>query len=190
MSKHTHKLGGRTSWPRIIELRRQKKTYQEIADMFSVTRERIRQIIKLIEPELIGCYTSTVQQCGACKKANTAGDFSKLFSGYSRKQALSLCRKCCPRFMAYRRHRKALRVYAERYRFVKDQLSSGAKAYHLGWLWKNETPPALRMGDPCRYEMTWSHRVRRVYETALRHAKVLERSHPWLITCYAEIEGG
>lgn len=178
----------RDAWPRIVELRRQEIPYEEIAQLFGVTRERIRQIIKLTATELIRYYSYGTATCLNCKKQNAKGEMYKIFPAFALSQNIILCKKCWKPYCQYRRFKHTVAAYQERYDFVLEGIDSGVQAYILGWLWKDELPPDMRLGDTCRSEMVWSHRIREFYELAVARVRKLEQKHAWLTTCYEELK--
>lgn len=115
---------------RIVELRRQKKTYQEIGDEFGISRERVRQILGRINPELCGpifrqkskTIKAILRECGLRKCFLCRGIFPNTTEYYHRQSngtsLTSHCKRCnTVRHREYReKNREHDRQYGREYR--------------------------------------------------------------------------
>lgn len=169
----------RDQWKDILDCRRKGMIYEEIARIYGVSRERIRQIIRGLEPGLVGYYVTNIRHppkpCEGC-----GGEvFRKNVSSVGTRWGLNLCVGCGQVFSPYRRARITEATYRDRYLKVHEGRLAGKTWDKVG----KEIAPHLKLA----LESNWSvfaHRVYGVYIDAVERVKAFEERQGWLQRVY------
>lgn len=172
----------------IKNLKKQKFTQSEIADIIGISRERVRQIVDKHCPEFGGRELMSIT-CDNCEEEHPQGKrYSKpnfIQKNYDCGSFVCLCRKKCWKpFSDYVRVRTTVENYADRYFYI--QADHGAGNLYTGMGERYYRSRKLPVPPYALYPH-WHWRVEKFYREAWERMQVLSNDNPWLPKFYDKV---